>query len=352
MTASFTGVDAINPMIVRVSAALIAALALVACSRTGRSVAVTDGPAMTVHTTVVVTDQLSIFLEAPATIRPAERAIIAAKLTGTIASFPLGLGQAVNANDVLLTLNAPEADARVRQARAQLAEAERNADRARTLVEKGVNAPDSQRDAEDRLRYAQAAAAETEALLAYATVRAPFAGVITEKNVLPGDLATPGLPLLALESTQHLRAEGTIPEKVAAGLHPGDALNVLLDETAEPVTGRIEEISAAADVFSRSILVKVALPPGTARSGQFARLQINSGAATALLVPAAAVSRFGQMERVFVIEQGHAVLRLVKTGRSSHDRIEILAGLNPGETVILGPPAALRDGQPVTAGQP
>jgi multidrug efflux pump subunit AcrA (membrane-fusion protein) len=54
------------------------------------------------------------------------------------------------------------------------------------------------------------------------------------------------------------------------------------------------------------------------------------------------------MERVFVAGQGRATLRLVKTGKSAGDRVEILAGLNPGEAVILAPPAALRDGQPVT----
>ena len=339
-------------MTARLSITLVACVALAACHRSERAYTTVDDPALPVRTEIIAAEPLPLLLEVPATVRPAERASIAAKLTGSIASFPLGLGQAVTAGEILLTLNAPDVEARVRQARAQLTEAERNAERARTLVEKGVNAPDTQRDAEDRLRYAQAATAETEALLAYATVCAPFSGVITEKNVLPGDLATPGLPLLVLESTQHLRAEGTIPEKAAAGLHPGDPLEVSLEENAPPVLGHIEEISAAADVVSRSILVKVALPPGTARSGQFARLQVNSGTFTALLVAEAAVSRFGQMERIFVLEQGRAVLRLVKTGRSTPGRVEILSGLNPGETVILAPPAALRDGQPVSAAQP
>jgi RND family efflux transporter MFP subunit len=324
-----------------------AMLALTACRRAGPTDSVARGPALPVHTAIVALEHLPVLVEAPATIRPAERASIAAKVTGTVATFPLGLGQAVAAGDVLLTLNSPETEARVRQARAQLAEAERNADRARTLVEKGVNAPDSSRDAADRLSYAQAAAAEAEAMLAYATVRAPFAGVITAKNVLPGDLATLGLPLLVLESTQQLRAEGTIPEKSAVGLRPGDELAVLLEDNASAVSGRLEEISAAADAVSRSVLVKVGLPPGLARSGQFARLQVRNGQSDVLTVPTGAVARFGQMEKIFVVEQGCAVLRLVKTGRILQDRIEVLAGLNAGEQIVLAPPSALRDGQPV-----
>ena len=334
-------------MTTRFSLLLFAALALAGCDRHDSAAARADGPPLPVRTVLATLEQLAILLEVPATVRPAERAIIASKLTGTVASFPLGLGQALAAGDVLLTLNAPEAEARLRQAQAQLAEATRTAERERTLVAKGVNAPDAQRDAEDRLQYTQAAAAETEAMLAYATVRAPFAGVITEKNVLPGDLATPGLPLLVLESTSHLRAEGMIPEKASIGLHPGDPLDVSLDDGAAPVSGRVEEISTAADAVSRSVLVKVALPAGVARSGQFARLLVGNTVSDTLLVPAGAVTRFGQMEKVFVVEQGRAVLRLVKTGRTLNGRLEIQSGLNAGERVVLAPPSALRDGQPV-----
>jgi len=336
---------------VKPSALLFSALALLAaagCRRAEPAADAAAGPALPVTPAPVVRETLPALVEMPATIRPADRAVISAKVTGTVATFPWGLGQEVKAGDVLLTLSVPETEARVRQAQAQLAEAERNADRARTLVAKGVNAPDTQRDADDRLRYAQAAAAEAEALLAYATLRAPFAGVVTEKQVLPGDLASPGLPLLTLESTARLRAEGSVPEQAAVSLRPGSELAVVLADDQAPVSGRIEEISAAADAVSRSVLVKVALPAGTARSGQFARLLVRTGEAEALLVPAAAVTRFGQMERVFAVAEGRAVLRLVKTGRTAAGRTEILAGLAAGDQVIVAPPAALRDGQAVT----
>lgn len=327
--------------------ALSVLFALVSCRRTEVPAGDGPGPALSVVTARVAAESLPVIIETPATVRPAERASIAARVPGTVATFPLGLGQSVNAGDVLLTLNASEAEARVRQAQAQLAEAERNAARQRTLVASGVNPSDALRDAEDRLRYAQAAVAEAEALLDYATVRAPFAGVITDKHVLPGDLATPGVPLLVLESTQRLRAEGTIPEQAVAGLSLGRPLGVRLEGVETIALGSIEELSTAADAVSRSVLVKVALPPGVARSGQFARLQVVAGQAEALLVPSGAITRFGQMERVFVVEQGRAGLRLVKTGREEAGRIEIIAGLRAGEAVVVAPPAALRDGQPV-----
>ena len=326
---------------------LVALFLAAGCRRPEASPAAADSAPLTVPTAAVTSESLDAVIDVPATVRPAERAVISAKLTGTIATLPWGLGREVRPGDILITLAAPETEARVRQAQAQLAEAERAAERERILVAKGVNAPDSLRDAEDRLRFAQAGLAEAEALLAHATIRAPFAGVVTEKQVLPGDLATPGLPLLALESTARLRAEGTVPEQASTALRLGSQITVVLSDTSPPVEGLVEELSAAADAVSRSVLVKVALPPGTARSGQFARLRVVIGRTDALLVPAEAVTYFGQMERVFTVQDGRTQLRLVKTGRAVQGRIEILSGLHAGESVILAPPASLREGVPV-----
>ncbi len=327
---------------------LVAVLLLAACRPAESSPAAAKSSPVALRTIVVAQESLPTVIEVPATVRPAQRAVISAKLTGTIATLPWGLGQEVREGDLLVTLSVPETEARVRQAQAQLAEAARTAERERTLVAKGVNAPDSQRDAEDRLRFAQAQLGEAEALLAHASIHAPFAGVVTEKQVLPGDLATPGLPLLALESTAHLRAEGSIPERLATRLHIGDALAVLLDDQSDALAGQIEELSASADSISRSTLAKVALPAGHVRSGQFVRLQIPAGEHPALLVPGEVLSRFGQMERVFVVRDGRAVLRLVKAGRATGGRLEILSGLSAGETVVLSAPASLREGDRIT----
>lgn len=330
-----------------VALSLLALAILAGCRRASTPVAA-EAPPLAVHTFHVAVERQPVLLEVPATVRPAERATLAARLSGSIATLPVALGQSVAAGETLLTLSVPEVEARLRQTQAQLAEAERNAARQRTLVTSGVNPPDSLRDAEDRLKFAQAAVAEAAAQFSYATVRAPFAGVITEKKVLAGDLAAPGAPLLVLESTQRLRAEGSVPEKAAATLQPGTRLGVLLDDATEPVLGTIEEISAAADAVSRSVFVKVALPAGAARSGQFARLQVASGTAEIVAVPSSAITRFGQMERAWVVVDGRASLQLVQTGRVRGESLEIIAGLSSGDVVVLAPPASLREGQRVT----
>jgi multidrug efflux pump subunit AcrA (membrane-fusion protein) len=89
------------------------------------------------------------------------------------------------------------------------------------------------------------------------------------------------------------------------------------------------------------------VPAGTAvRSGQFARVALQGTALRTHLVPAAALSPQGQMERIFVAgENNRAVLRLVKSGAARGDRLEIVAGLTEGERVVVAPPAGLREGQ-------
>ena len=94
--------------------------------------------------------------------------------------------------------------------------------------------------------------------------------------------------------------------------------------------------------------MKLDLPGATGlRSGQFGRVSVPVGEASAIRVPASAVIQRGQMELVFVVANGHAQLRLIKTGSRIGDEIELVSGLNSGEQVVTEGVAALTDGQPV-----
>lgn len=303
-------------------------------------------PALAVKVQPVVSAARPQSVAVPATIRPAQRAVIAAQVTGVIREFPVALGQSVRAGDLLVHVSAPETEARLSQARTQLAEAERIVARERGLSSTGANALDSVKDAEARVRLSQAAVAEAEALLAHSMLRAPFAGTVVETHVLRGDLAAPGLPLLVLESTEQLRAEGALPESLALALRIGDPLRV---RTADGVLeGSIAELSLAADPVTRARALKVSLPAGKVRSGQMVELIAPGPVVSGLFAPAAAIRVSGQMEQLFVVSEGRASLRLVRTGSSGDGNVEILAGVTEGESVVIAPPIALRDGQPVT----
>ena len=281
-----------------------------------------------------------------ATIRPLERATLAARVMGSVTAADFTVGQTVKAGDLLLTLTAAEVPARLAQARAALAQAEREAAREAALVKQNATAADSALAAEDRRRIAAAAVTEAEALIAYTRVTAPFAGTITQKSVNSGDLATPGTPLLVLEATDRLRAEVQVPETFST-LPLGTAIFVELAPDTAPVSANLVEFSAAADPSTRTRLAKLALPAtSAARSGQFIRVLWPVGETTSRLIPSSALTHLGQMERVFVVgADNRAVLRLVKSGATRADRVEILAGLDDGERVIVAPPASIREGQ-------
>ena len=185
-------------------------------------------------------------------------------------------------------------------------------------------------------------------MLAYTTITAPFAGVITAKRVNAGDLATPGTVLFEMEDNRRLQVRTALPESLIARVHMGDQLSVQIPAAGVEVAAAVAEIGPAADTGSRSAAITLDLPQRAhLRSGQFARVLVPAESAIALLVPESAVVPAGQMDRVFVIEGDTARLRLVRTGQRRDGLIEILAGLDPGELVATGNNRLLENGRRV-----
>ncbi|MFM1851814.1 MAG: hypothetical protein RIS54_1498 [Verrucomicrobiota bacterium] len=327
---------------------LLLALALVTvtgCSRHESAAPAATLPAVAVATANVRAVTQPQVRPVAGLVRPHDRATVAARVMGTVERAWLAVGQAVEAGEVLVQIRAAELGARLEQARAALAQAERDHARETVLEAKGAAAAETVRATADRLRLARAAVEEATVLAGYATIRAPFAGVITADLINAGDLAAPGQPLFTVEGSTNLRAEVPVPESLAT-LPTGTVVGLQLDDAT--LEGRLVELSPSADPASRTRLAKIGLPPGTtARSGQFIRALWPTGEATVLTVPATAVQALGQMERVYVVVDGRAQLRLVRTGAQSGDTIQILSGLDDGETVVVAPPTQLRDGQPL-----
>lgn len=327
--------------------AAIAVLALAGCGKPASPAAsAPDRPPVQVQLAAVRLQTSPALIETTGTVRPVQRAQVAAKVMGVIEELPVTLGQSVRAGDVLAKIGAGEISARLLQAQSQLNVARRDVERERALLEKGASTSDMVKGLEDRLALTEAMVREAEVMLGYATLRAPFDGVVARKMANAGDLTAPGQPLLELEGSSAFEVEADIPDSLAGTLTVGAPLTVVIPGTGLDFTGSLSEISSAADPISRSVAAKITVPAGVAvRSGQFARIQIPGPEATTLLAPAAAVSRFGQLERIFVASNGRAQLRLVKTGAIRGERIEILAGVDDGEQVVVNPPAGLRDGQ-------
>ncbi|OAM88950.1 efflux RND transporter periplasmic adaptor subunit [Termitidicoccus mucosus] len=320
------------------------ALALAGCGRERPPAPALPTAAVRTAEVRAVTESRSV--ELPGTVRAVERAALAPKVTGAVESLSVVLGQSVKAGDVLVRISANEMGARLAQAEASLGQARRDLERETSLLAKNASAAETVRSLEDRVRLMEATVAEARAMLGYTVITAPFDGVIARRFVNEGDLATAGGPLLEIENPDRQRVEVEVPESFA-DIPVGTSALIWVGKIELP--GRVAEISPALDPIAHTLLAKIDLPARAAvRSGQFARVAWPAGGGQALVVPASSVTPFGQMERVFVVADGKAVLRFVKTGARRGEQIEILAGLAAGEHVVAGPPAAsLRDGQPV-----
>jgi RND family efflux transporter MFP subunit len=203
--------------------------------------------------------------------------------------------------------------------------------------------------AEAQLAAARAAVGVATATESFVTIRAPFDGLVAERLTDPGNLATPGLPLLRIEADGAREVVVRVDEARAVYIRPGDRVSVLIDaredQSAAGIDAVVSEVARAVAADQRAFTVKVDVPPTvTARTGSFARVVFRGAPRRALVVPAGAIQRHGQVSSVYVVRQGVATLRLIHTGPSSAEGVEVLAGLDAGESIVTSPLTRLVDG--------
>jgi RND family efflux transporter MFP subunit len=338
-------------------------------------------------------------LEAGGGVAARESASISSRIVATISGIRVNSGDRVRAGDVLITLDARDVVEHTGQARASAVAAEKTLAQARTeqsaaeaehrlaaAFQKRIatlharnSATDQERDeAEARLSAAAARLAGTQAGIegadahlesaraavgvatateSFTTVRAPFDGLVTERLTDPGNLAAPGIPLLRMESDGARQVVLRVDEARAAYVHIGDRVPVVIDAAAGQgagdtrLEGIVTEVARAVATDQRAFTVKVTVPSTvTARTGSFARVVFRGAPRRALLVPAHAIQRQGQVSSVFVVQDGVATMRLIRLGTSSPDGVEVVAGLDAGEAIVVSPLTGLADGVRVTVG--
>lgn len=285
----------------------------------------------------------------PATVSARSVAQIAAKVPGRVLEVLVKAGDAVEAGQMLVRLEAQELQARLNQARAALAAAEAQAGRAGADARRMQNLFDREaatrqmldaalaasRATGAQVTEARAAVAAAESAAGETVLRAPFGGAVVRRLMDPGDMALPGQPVLTLQSEQALRVEAAVPESCARLLKEGQELAVRIGPATQPAL--IEEIAPAADPQTRTVLIKAALESrADTHPGVFAWLEQACGSHRVIAIPAGAVSRVGQLESVRVVVDGQPRLRHVRTGKTYPDSVEILSGLKAGDVVLAG----------------
>jgi RND family efflux transporter MFP subunit len=322
------------------------------CSKHPETTPITSGslPAAAVRVQKIEAVKQPVVEEVVGTVQPKLQAVIEAKVSGRFTRLPVTLGQSVKQGDLLVELPTQEIQARVDQANAAFRQAELDFNRVSNLHKETAATQAELDSAQARYNVTKAAVAEAEAeaMSGYARIVAPFDGVIARKVVDEGDLAMPGKPLLEVEGRTGLQLVADVPSLLANRVILEAKLAVRLDTQTDPITGTVAEISPAADPASRTVRVKLDLPDTAGvRSGQFGRLAVPVSEGEFLFVPPTALVWRGQLEMLFVAADGRAQMRLVRTGKETAQGIEVLAGLAPGEAVVVAGAGQLRDGQPL-----
>lgn len=355
MNISLAGVDRRSTHAAMKSSRLITAIPCFALvlSACGKHDPKSHTPEETAEPLVLEVTQLAssgqpLFESSPGTVRPYRQAEVSSKLTGRVLQMLAVPGGPAKEGDLLAVIEAGDLRAAVDRVRAERDQAKLDYDRATELLPNNSISRADHEQARARYQSAAAATEEVASALENAEVRAPFTGTITRKDMDPGDLAMPGKPLFVIEDTDPLRLETHVAESLAAALKTGDKLRVIIDSPGLDLEGVVAEVPPAADPGSRTFLVKIDLPRNDQlRSGQFGHALLPAGKSRSLDVPESAVIVRGQMEIAFVLDDGKARMRIVRTGRRDGGRIEVVSGLIPGESLIVSPGLTLRDGDPV-----
>jgi len=265
----------------------------------------------------------------------------------------------------------PEKTALVREARAVLEEARLNRDRmvrlwekdyiARSEVDASLSkmlvAESRYQAAMEEIRNRQELLAERSSGLALArqqmadaVLSAPIDGAVRERRASVGEYLAAGAPVFGLVRVHPLRLRVAVPERDASSVRVGQAVRVLLEGDPAVHDGRVARLSPSIQEQNRTLIVEaeVANRDGRLRPGSFARAEIVVEAdRNAVMVPGSTVVTFAGLEKVFVVKDGKAVEKRIRTGRRSGDRVEILEGVAAGEQVVANP-GNLVGGMPVT----
>ncbi len=190
---------------------------------------------------------------------------------------------------------------------------------------------------EAQKEQAVAAVREAQVMLSYTTIEAPFSGRVVHKTVDAGDMVMPGQPLFVIEKSAEPEFHAVVAESLVAGMKFDQKLDVRIDAIGQTLHGVVREIVPQADPRTRTLLVKIALPPQPGLvSGQFGRLAVPTGTYQAMVIPARAVRHVGQLQLVDVVDnQGVPHRRFVTLGRPHDDLVEVLSGLKPAEQVVI-----------------
>ncbi len=302
-----------------------------------------------------VRDRFVDRVEALGTLRANESVTLRSTVTERITALRFTDGQRVKAGDVLVEMTADEERALLQEARSVREEAQRQYDRARSLVRNNF-AAEAQLDERRRtVETAQARAAAIELRLAERQIVAPFSGIVGLRMISVGALADPDTPIATLHDDSVMKLDFSVPATFLTTMQPGLAI-VARSAALENQTfrGTVASIDNQIDPVTRSIVARAIIPNPDAvlRPGLLMSVELQKRPREAVVVGEETLMPAGSDTFVMVVdssgEKPVVKRRRVEVGGRRPGRVEILSGLEPGEMVVSHGGMKVRDGQAVT----
>jgi len=353
-----------------VAALMVSALFLNGCKREQRAAAEEGGRRVTTigPETIAVADS-TVLQTGPVlsgSLSPAREAQVRAEIAGTVLETFVEPGQRVRRGTLLARIDDRavrdsylSAKSSVRSAEQALQLARRNAERSERLAQAGALAERERESSASAAANAEAALAEAQARLAtaakelaYTQVRAPIEGVVSERQATGGDVVQTGNALFTIVDPRSLELAGTVPAEAVGQLKPGAPVEfTVAGYPGRTFRGTLDRVNPTADPATRQVRVYATLPNADQGlvAGLFAEGRVGTDRRKTLMVPLSAVDQRGVTPTVLVLRGGKAEQQGVELGvrEAATDRIEVRAGLQSGDTVLIGAATAIVPGTAV-----
>lgn len=305
--------------------------------------------------TVVVTEKVGYRaitdeVESLGTAMANESVSVTAKVTETVTKVNFEDGMLVEKGDILVELTNSEETAMLAEAQASVEEATRQFNRVKNLIDQKL-ASETQLDVERaRMQTAEARLNGIVARLDDRLIRAPFSGQLGFRNVSNGTLLTPTTPITTLDDVSIIKLDFSIPESYLSTISEGqEVIAVSSAYASTPFIGRVATVNSRIDPITRSVKVRAVIEnkDHLLRPGMLLTVKLIQETQNVLAVPEEAVIPVQQDEFVYVVEEGVAVRKVIKTGRRMPGIVEVLEGLSEGEEVITQGIIKIRPGSKV-----
>ncbi|MDY3547176.1 efflux RND transporter periplasmic adaptor subunit [Riemerella anatipestifer] len=297
---------------------------------------------------------------------------ISTRMMGYITSLTVEVGDFVKAGQGLVSINNTDIQAKGGQVNAQIAQAKANFEIAQKDYQRFQNLYKNQSASQKELddmkgRYdmakagldaAQMMKSEVNSQYKYTNITAPISGVVTAKYANQGDMASPGMPILTIESSGDLQAQVLVSEQDITLVKSGMPVKVLMKSTDQEIAGTVADVSLSATNTGGQYLVKINLPQSSSYlPGMFVNVQfpfkrngkLNQDLPESVSIPKSALVEQGQLTGVYTVSANNtAMLRWIKVGKVMGDQVEVLSGLSSQEPYIISSQGKLYNGAKVS----